>query len=68
MVADNIIYILYVCYHSNPWRLTCEEVHHGRHVEGGWGQAQHLLPAGYGGIVDGLDVDVMALQQEVTHL
>lgn len=51
-----------------PWRLTCEELHHGRLVEGRGSQTQQLLPAGHGGVVDGLDVDVVTLQQDVTHL
>lgn len=35
---------------------------------GGRGQAEQLLAAGHRGVVDGLDVDVVPLQQSVTHL
>lgn len=31
-------------------------------------QAQQLLATRYGGVVDGLDVDVVSLEQGVTHL
>lgn len=33
-----------------------------------WGNAQQLISPGNGGIVDGLNIDVMATHHDVTHL
>lgn len=48
--------------------LTHKILHHSGIVMGGRSQAQQLLTAGHGGVVDGLHVDVVSLQQTVTHL
>lgn len=48
--------------------LTHEVLHHGGVVMRRGSQAQQLLTAGHGGVVDGLHVDVVSLQQTVTHL
>lgn len=47
--------------------LTHKVLHHGWVVMRGRGQAQQLLAAGHGGVVDGLHVDVVPLQQAVTQ-
>lgn len=47
--------------------LTHKVLHHGGVVMRGWSQAQQLLTTGHGGVVDGLHVDVVSLQQTVTH-
>lgn len=48
--------------------LTHEVFHHGGVVMRRGSQAQQLLAAGHGGVVDGLHVDVVFLQHAVTHL
>lgn len=48
--------------------LTHEVFHHGRVVMRRRSQAQQLLAAGHGGVVDGLHIDVVFLQHAVTHL
>lgn len=48
--------------------LTHKVLHHSRVVMGGRSQAEQLLTAGHSGVVDGLHVDVVSLQQNVTHL
>lgn len=47
--------------------LTHKVLHHGWVVMRGRGQAQQLLAAGHGGVVDGLHVDVVFLQQAVAQ-
>ena len=47
--------------------LTHKVLHHGGVVMGGGGQAEQLLSTGDRGVVDGLDVDAVSLQQGVTH-
>lgn len=47
--------------------LTHEVLHHGWVVMRGRRQAQQLLAAGHGGVVDGLHVDVVLLQQAVAQ-
>lgn len=47
---------------------THKVLHHGGLVMRRRSQAQQLLTAGHGRVVDGLHVDVVLLQQSVTHL
>lgn len=47
--------------------LTHKVLHHGRVVVWGGGQAEELFPPWDGGVVDGLHVDVVSLQQRVAH-
>lgn len=48
--------------------LTHKVLHHGRVMMRRRSQTQQLLTARHRGVVDGLDVDVVSLQQSVTHL
>lgn len=52
---------------KDPPALTHKVLHHGGVVMRGRGQAQQLLAAGHGGVVDGLHVDVVFLQQAVAQ-
>lgn len=48
--------------------LTHKVLHHGRVMMRRRSQTQQLLTSRHCGVVDGLDVDVVSLQQSVTHL
>lgn len=52
---------------SHP-TLTNKVLHHGRIVMRRRSQAQQLLTSRHCGVVDGLDVDVVPVQQGVAHL